>query len=222
MKNKLNLPILVTNPFKRFERKIRGKSYIVPKYHEMKCIFVHIPKSAGTSVKKTLFGNERITHRLAMDYYLDSPKDFDAYFSFAFVRNPYDRVVSAYHYLMQGGKNEGDKKFRDKYLLEYKNFSDFVMRGLSKPEILKWWHFMHQFYFVVNNEGNIIVDYIGRFENINEDFEFVAQNLGLVKSLPNLNKSNRKEYEQFYTKELSDIVYSIYEKDFEYFGYDKI
>lgn len=221
MGNHVDLPVLVRNPLKRLERRLRGKSYIVPVYHELKCVFVHIPKNAGTSVKRTLFGQARITHRLAMDYYRDQPDAFSDYFTFAFSRNPYDRVVSAYHYLMQGGKNEGDVRFRDEYLLEYSDFADFVERGLGRKEIMSWWHFIPQYLFVVDFQGRKMVDFIGRFENLAEDFRYVSERIGVNKELPFLNESSRTDYRECYTPALAERVWSVYRADFELFGYPR-
>ena len=221
MAKAVDLPILVRNPLKRLERKLRKKSFIVPAYHEMKCVFVHIPKNAGTSIKRTLFGQTRITHRLAMDYLPDEPGAYSEYFTFAFSRNPYDRVVSAYHYLIQGGKNDADKLFGEKYLKEYADFSDFVQRGLGQPDVMKYWHFMPQYLFVVDFDGQKIVDFIGRFENIAEDFQYISERIGTCEKLPLLNESSRTDYRLFYTPELADKVWSVYQKDFELFGYSR-
>jgi len=157
-----------------------------------------------------------------MDFYLDNPEKFEKYFVFAFVRNPYDRLVSAYNYLMQGGKGgRADMQFRDQYLTAYEDFTDFVVRGLNKPEAASQWHLMQQHYYVVNFEGEIMVDFIGHFENIEEDFSKVAQKLGVDLALPHRNKSVRDAYQGCYTEETRKIAYEYYKKDFELLGYSE-
>lgn len=217
----IELPIKNKTFYKRLKRKIRGKTYIRPCFDKNKCIFIHVPKVAGTSMKNILCPNTKGPgHKLAMDFYLDSPGKFEKYFVFAFVRNPYDRLVSAYNYLIQGGKGgRADIQFRDRYLTAYKDFTDFVIRGLNKPESASQWHLMQQHYYVVNFEGEIMVDFIGHFENLEEDFNKVAQKIGIDVALPHRNKSVRDSYQGCYTEETRKIAYAYYKKDFELLGY---
>lgn len=219
----INLPIKNKTFYKRLKRKIKGKTYILPCFDEYQCIFIHIPKVAGTSMKNILFPNAKgIGHKLAMDCYLDDPEKFEKYFVFAFVRNPYDRLVSAYNYLMQGGKGgSADIQFRDRYLTAYEDFTDFIVRGLNKPETACHWHFMQQHYYVVNFECEVIVDFIGHFENVEEDFNKVTQKLGIDAVLPHRNKSVRDTYQSYYTEETRKIAYGYYKKDFELLGYSE-
>jgi hypothetical protein len=201
-------------------RKRKHKTLIQPAFDANRCIFVHVPKAAGTSVKKTLFPDAQgITHYRAIDYFLDSPLKFKRYFVFAFSRNPYDRLVSAYNYLLEGGKNEADLRFRDKFLTAYKSFGDFVKNGLPRKEIKNKYHFMPQYLFVVNFRGRIMVDFLGRVETIEEDFEVISKRIGVDAHLPHKNKSSRGPYEDLYTEELRIITYMNYKKDFELLGY---
>jgi len=218
---RIDLPIKNNTFYRRLKRRIKGKTCIRPFFDENKCIFIHVPKVAGTSIKNILFPDSKgIGHKLAMDCYLDAPEKFEKYFVFAFVRNPYDRLVSAYNYLMQGGKGGArDLQFRDRYLTAYEDFTDFVVRGLNKPEMACYWHFMQQHYYVVNFRGEIMVDFIGYFENIEEDFNKVAQKLGVDVALPHKNKSSRHPYQGYYTEETREIAYQYYKKDFELLGY---
>ncbi len=219
--SKVDLPIKYKSPLKRLKRRLKGKTLIQPEFDTGKCIFVHVPKAAGTSVKNTLFPNAvGLTHHLAMDYRLDNPRKFKSYFVFTFVRNPFDRLVSAYNYLMQGGKNEEDRNFRDTHLLEYDDFGDFVRRGLSKPEIATQYHFMQQRLFLVDFNGRLIVDFIGRFEDIRNDFQEITRELGVEVELPHKNKSIGDSYQSCYTEELRKIAYRHYKADFDLLDYE--
>jgi hypothetical protein len=200
-------------------RKLKNKTLIQPAFDEKKCIFVHIPKAAGTSLKNTLFPGAQITHYRAIDYFMDSPRKYLKYFVFAFSRNPYDRLVSAYYYLLQGGKNEADMRFRDKFLSSYETFGDFVKSGLHRKEIKTQYHFMPQYPFIVNLRGEIMVDFLGRFETMADDFERISKRIGSDNPLPHINKSSRGPYQGFYTEELRIITYANYKKDFELLGY---
>lgn len=216
----IDLPVKRHGFLKRLKRRIKGKSYIRDYFDKNRCIFVHIPKVAGSSVKSVLFpGQLGPGHRLAMDYYLENPKKFQDYFVFCFVRNPYDRLVSAYFYLMEGGKTSADRRFRDNHLLHYRDFADFVENGLNKPEIAQWWHFRPQYLYLVNFEGELIVDYIGRMENIDDDFDEICRRIGVSATLPHANKSVRNDYSQYYTPHLQELAYRFYQKDFEMLGY---
>ena len=66
------------------------------------------------------------------------PATFQSYFKFTFVRNPYDRLVSAFHYLKQGGMNEKDKAFKEQELSSFENFGDFVRNWITSENIWKY------------------------------------------------------------------------------------
>ena len=67
--------------------------------------------------------------------------------------------------------------------------------------------------------GDVSLDFIGKFENLEEDYRFVASKLGCDKQLANLNKVSRKNYKQYYTGHSRKIVASIYSRDCELFEY---
>jgi hypothetical protein len=202
-------------------RKRMGRTLIQPGFDALKCVFVHIPKAAGTSVKKTLFPNSHeLTHYRAIDYLLDSPIKYRKYFVFAFSRNPYDRLVSGYEYLMQGGKNQADRQFRDSYLLAYSDFEEFVKKGFYQKAVKQKYHFVPQHVFISNPFGKIIVDFLGRFENIEEDFAEIAKRIGVDARLPHSNSSARKDFKDYYSEDTRKIAYNIYKRDFEMLGYD--
>jgi hypothetical protein len=102
-----------------------------------------------------------------------------------------------------------------------KTFHEFVKRLQSTLSDIysydKWGreHFMPQHEFICDDK-EIIVDELGRFENLRADVKRIL-NIG---NLPHLNSSNKTPWESYYTDELRDIVYNLYRKDFEVFGYD--
>ena len=188
-----------------------------------KCIFIHIPKVAGSSIEKAIFGTwGEIGHHYAVHYKEADPDKFKNYYSFAFVRNPFDRLVSSYFYLRNGGRNKYDSEWSNKYLSNYSSFESFILSlgDLStQKEITDWVHFKPQYLFVCDNESNIIVDFIGKYENLENDFNKVIKKLGIETSLLQENTSERKSYETYYNENTRDIVREIYQKDFELFGY---
>ena len=75
--------------------------------------------------------------------------------------------------------------------------------------------------FVCDDEGNVIIDFIGKYENLSTDFRTVCQRAGLPSiELPHLNKSTSGEYRKYYTNETRDFVAKMAQKDIELFGYD--
>ena len=68
--------------------------------HQYKCIFTHVNKCGGSTIDAVF--NGKGGHKLALNYKRMYPKKFDSYFKFSFVRNPWDKMVSFYHYHKKG------------------------------------------------------------------------------------------------------------------------
>lgn len=206
--------------------------------HEKKFVFLHIPKTAGTSVGTTLnknFGIYDPYEGFGIHHDELTEEILEEYFVFTFVRNPWDRLYSHY-------------KFR-KWMNKFVSF-DFAVRHLdeayklrfeydvemntptltSAKERADWYgeyvHIPSQVEFLkgkYNDNLNKIpyIDYIGRVENLNEDFKYVCNHLGLKYSdIPHLNKSEgSKHYREVYTEDLRDFVAAKYQDDIEMFNY---
>ena len=122
-------------------------------FDQHKCIFIHITKTAGTSVAKSLF-NYLPYHYTAIDYrVIYGRKTFDEYFKFAFVRNPWDRLYSAYRYLKSGGWNNDDELWTKQNLADIDSFASFVKQWLNKENIMKHKHFWPQHIFICDNKN---------------------------------------------------------------------
>lgn len=139
------------------------------------------------------------------------------FWSFAFVRNPYDRVVSWFSYLTQG---LNDIKVQKEHLKIYGadylsgDFQDFCKNA---PDFV----FNNQFFHLCDKNNNISIDFVGRYENLQSDFDLVCEKLNISKSkLPTRNKSKHKYYTEYYNDETKEIVANKYAKDIEYFGYE--
>ncbi len=220
------------------------------------CIFVHIPKAAGRSVEMYFMnrlnldrkneahreqmllndnddpskGTEKLCHLSAAEYvdcrYI-SQHDFDQYYKFSFVRNPWSRLVSEYRY---------------RNFLSHKNFKDFVMNKLPRPGWNdKYRHVMPQSEMLYDDNGHLLVDFVGKFETLQQDFDQVCEQLGFADSrLPHINSSDKMSrelrrkarnifyrnqesglhsYTEFYDEETRGYVTELYQIDIKNFNY---
>ncbi len=231
--------------------------------HHHKCIFIHIPKNAGQSIEHVFLndlgltwenraplllrpnnnpelGPPRLAHLQAGDYvkYKYVPQEmFDTYFKFAFVRNPYSRLVSFYRYLKYN---------------QYVDFPTFVKDYLRQRVLDQdYWFVGPQYEYLYDpSSGNCLVDFVGKFENLQRDFDEACQRMGMAqREVPHVNDSKLVEsmpiasvrkkvkdllasvtkkqipkfthFAEYYDDESRRIVAEIYAKDFELFGYEK-
>jgi hypothetical protein len=208
------------NELQSMRRMVTTDGYSYKSFDEKKAIFIHIPKCAGISINTSLFGNLAGGHKRLDDYILIfGVEDFTNYFKFTFVRNPWDRVVSAYFFLKKGGLNEHDRKFFENQLSQYDGFSEFVRGWLTKENIYKYHHFKPQLFFLTDKYNKVSVDYIGYFENIEADFAYIAEKIGVENQLKKENSVKRKDYRLFYEEDTKKIVADVYEDDIQAFNY---
>lgn len=190
---------------------------------DYRCIFVHIPKCAGISVSKSLFGEEFAPiHRSLHGYLADfGPKDFQAYFKFTVVRNPYDRLASAYFFLKKGGINEDDKNWAEKNLSAYDSFDTFVKNWVNQENIQTEIHFRPQCDFICLEKNRPGVDFIGYYENLAADFQYVCRKINSHSTLlaMNRNAGKEKDFREYYTEETKAIVADVYADDIRVLGY---
>lgn len=197
------------------------KGYSFELFDINKTIFVHIPKCAGVSVNKTLFGDLAGGHTTLDEYTnIFEPKNLINYFKFTIVRNPWDRLVSAYFFLKNGGFGEKDRTWFKQELKEFSNFESFVKNWVNRDNIWKWHHFRPQYHYMLEKRGKANLDFVAFLENIDEDFVYIANRIGKNCVLPNSNKSRHNSYMEYYNKELADIVAEVYAEDIEMLGYN--
>jgi len=197
---------------------MRGRGIYAEYADRHRCIFIHIPKTAGSSVARALFGGES-RHAPYSDFQRANPHKFRRYFKFAFVRHPLDRLVSSFHFLRAGGMNEIDRRWAAETLSPFADFREFVVRWIDEDTIGSFVHFRPQAAFVADERGTLQVDFVGRFENLDEDFRTVAQRLGRDITLPLYNQSGHRHYSEYYDAETTAIVRRVYVRDFRLFGY---
>ena len=194
--------------------------YSIHGFHCTQIIYIHIPKTGGLYLCKSIYGNYGLGHHFYPYYQKVFKKRISKYFVFTVVRNPYNRLISAINYLNSGGINNIHKDWKEKYGLE-KDINSFLLKNLEEL-VSNDEHFFPQFKFIeINNAIPETLDYIGKYE----DFNKVKQKINSIKKIffP-LNKINSsKKY--FSVAELSNgsikLINRLYHEDFINFNYKK-
>lgn len=196
--------------------------YTLEGFDRLRCIYVHIPKTAGVSVNKALFGNYGGGHRSVRNYrQIFGPRLFARYFKFTFVRNPYSRLLSAYQFLRDGGFDASDRLWAAENLSRFADFEEFVIEWLNEQSIWTKDHFVPQYAFVCDVDSTPETDFVGRFETIDDDFREVCKRLGVVAKLgaENSGGADTSNWPQHYSDTMLNKVSRVYAKDFAIFAY---
>ena len=184
-----------------------------------KCVFIHIPKTAGFTIRNGIFNGD-----YEGPVFKSLPEDWNSYFKFTFVRNPYDRLVSAWKMFANGMENT-EWAYNNSPLLGV-NFYDFlkmatdnsidydsrkdiysVLRHHTLPQV----HPYHCFQSA---------DFIGKFENLESDIQKVTKKIGLRNyKIEHLNKTSRKSYKEYYDEKTYELVTTNYKEELDKFGY---
>ena len=219
--------------------------------HKYKCIFIHIPKCAGTSIEIALGHHDNSFGRIEQDHrsirMIEKPllssnifsskenvveilrrihyrfsihmnpcnkfyvtkEQYASYFKFAFIRNPWSRAYSWYKNVM---RDENHKRYLK------------ITQQLSLNEFLKLYRakgaLRPQTCWIKNFSGSIPVDFIGRFENLNKDFEEACKLMNITPILlPHETKGEATDYREEYDKESISIIRESYRKEIEIFNY---
>ena len=203
---------------------LRRLSKYINTYVDMNTIYIHIPKVAGCSIHNSIYGVDPFGHFTIADFKKVFPRRLwpDA-FKFSFVRNPFDRTLSAYEYLCCGGRKLWKDKSYQATLSQFSDFEDFVVRWLACEDIYSIEHFKPQAGYICSRSNDIQLDFLGRFENIEHDFSTLCELLGINTELlvHNVTQTRGSEdYRTRYTTEMRHIVEKRYERDLEVFGYE--
>lgn len=185
--------------------------------HENKSVFIHIPKTAGTSMEKIVGGTG---HKSLNE--ISQEADVSDYFKWCFVRNPFDRLASFYFNIRNTQGTEGLIKSRhqtlESFILELERYfpEDYQYKTIQ-PEHQNI-HIIPMDYFMISDD--LRMDYIGKYENLPEDWNYISNKLGITTPLSHKNKSKGElSYRSLYTTEMEDIVRRLYVDDFRYYPF---
>jgi hypothetical protein len=197
-------------------------------------LFVHVQKTAGTSVTELLaphalapsasrFNKLVSDLRLRRDWrrcYLrrHAPLTraerllptglFRSLFKFGFVRNPWDRLVSWYSYIL-----EDQQHHRHQRVHKLPDFAAFVHSKAGKRRASQWW-------MLQDRAGRLGVDFVGRYESLERDVGEICSRLGIdFRPLPRAKSSRHAPFQAFYTPALADFVATHWAREIEAFGY---
>jgi len=195
--------------------------------YEKKYIFVHPPKCAGKSVEKCLFNKEPIPgsadHRMIWEHKAIIGSEFNQFKSFAFSRNPFDRLVSIYEWKRHqyNGAPETRVSFKTWIMnQEYPDKWNYQKPPLSVSNGKYHTDRLQSDYMFDPNTGKLCLDFIGRTENICNDWKIICNDILKEDiTLPHLNKSTRMDYKEYYDQEMKDLTYKLWEKDLDLFKY---
>ncbi len=211
--------------------------------HKYQFLFVHVAKTGGTSVRAALNSlrwrdpmyylmwpahkvSSMTGHKLGMKFprhaHIIGAKEllpepyFNSLYKFAFVRNPWDLQVSSFHHI---------QRERPQYMNGISDFNEFMQYKFN-PDRSYQYHIdtslSLQSDYVVDLHGKLLVDFVGRNEQLEDDFWHVVKHLNLpINRLPGKRISNNrtKDYRPYYNSESVDLVTKHFAKDIELFNY---
>jgi hypothetical protein len=183
-----------------------------------KVLFIHIPKTAGNSIKVSLKNNNydnewKRVNPFGHDSYFDISKNniiYPSVFSFTVVRNPFEWIYSYYRFILQSVRMNINKD-------SYFSFYYFLSNIKHKQKLFPSFNNMlnNQSYYFINESGKICVNKVYRYENIKE----LETDLDISLGNKNVGDYSKEEYIKDYTKKNIDLVKEIYARDFRNLGY---
>lgn len=196
--------------------------YLKNAFRKNGLIFIHIPKSAGSSVSKILY-KRNMGHHPASELKRRMPKLFNDMYKFSIVRNPYKRLISTYDFIKSKGTTHGwvnwYKEYDDK---SFNNFQSFVLDWLPKYGIDKTGLLLKkQSSYLFDEKDSSLVDFIGRLEDLEDVNIILSKKLNRKVSIPHINANIKSINDYRINEDMKKIILRFYGKDFELLQYDK-
>jgi hypothetical protein len=195
-------------------------SYMLHKYYGFKNYYIRRPdhdQFCFNKKKSTKYINyENRVHGVLMYYktspYINkkmnmTPQKWDSYYKFCFIRNPYDKIISAWNHV-------------NRYNIPFENYLNLK----DTCNDVEYMHlFMPQIRNIINERGLININFIGKFENLEEDFQTVLKNIGFKNIVhevaKKMNARPHEHYTKYYNQIILDRVNVLLREDFERLDY---
>lgn len=196
----------------------------------LKCVFVHVPKTGGSSIRRLFEHRDRsathFDHLSAAEYVREMGEEtFRSYFSFGFVRNPFDRVLSLY--TQPRGKWETlTDEHKAALTMPFKRWLRYLLDNFGGTRKRKRRGlYRSQVDFLTDGVGGVLVDRVCRFEDLYKEWRYVRQRIGMHGvTLPWVARSPRSKrsgsYRKYYDPESREFVRKLYGQDLDFFGYE--
>lgn len=208
-----------------------------------KFIYFHVAKTAGLSIRealapysqlpdkfkirrppKTLAGKPNplfqmwentVLHATASDVQKElSAEMYGDYYKFAFVRNPWDWQISMYHFILKESDHINHVRVR-----AMNDFEEYLHWVLETPKPFARGALKFQKDMLIDTQGSIIVDFVGRFEKLECDFKRICQKINIAASLPKINTTVHKDYRSYYNERTKKMVEEHFKEDIKLFSY---
>jgi Sulfotransferase family len=212
--------------------------------HSQHFIFVHVAKVAGLSLRdaledyveepehfrikrpaKIIHGKPNVLYAMWKEALLHptalqirtavGDEMFNSYFKFAFVRNPWDLQVSMYHFILK------ETQHRHHHTVKaMANFTEYLEWMMATPKPFTKGATKFQKDMLCDEQGQVLVDFVGRYENLTADFEGICQRLNIQSTIAHLNQSHHRDYPSYYDQKSRELVTDYFQEDIALFGYE--
>lgn len=204
-----------------------------------KFLYISVSKVGNTSIKASIYAMpemddyrnvHKAVHQQECRAHVDQLPNFKDYYKFTFVRNPFDRLVSCYENKLHTDRESVGVTIKeliyDRYLMGYlgkdKGFHDWAKRVCRVPDKYADRHFISQSFGMLDEDGELVLDFVGKFERFSSDFEIIREKFDLA-PLPHYNRTSKKKknWMEYYDLETAQKVYERYKTDIQLFGYQE-
>lgn len=181
------------------------------KNNKLKIIFIHIQKSGGSSIID-FFNVKKSHNKIEKDILILNEKkiNLNRVFKFTVIRNPWDRMVSFFHYHKQRLKTQEWKYIKDL------NFTKFI-----RSNHFEFWARKNNITNYIKHKDIAHIDYYIDFNNLKKDFELIKLITNIKKNLMHINKSKHEEYKKYYRNENNKhIISTLFKDEINFFNFE--